>query len=266
MSDVGAVELKDVSVTLGGNEILKDVTLSFASGVTSGLIGPNGACKTTLLNYICGIVPGVSGSRSILGRDASHLATHQMLEVGLARTFQGAQFVGELTAVENVMLGAHLQTRVNLFGAAFRTPAARRQDLKIREKARAALDRVGIVSLADREINQLSFGDQRKIDLARALVTEADCILLDEPMAGLSTEEKSSLCSVLTGLRREGGPTIILIEHDMRVVSELCEWTAVLDAGKLIASGSTEEVLASKAVIEAYMGSGSNEARESESA
>ncbi|WP_172297129.1 ABC transporter ATP-binding protein [Pseudoruegeria sp. HB172150] len=256
MSHDSAIVLQDVSVTLGGNRILKNVSLDFAQGVTSGLIGPNGAGKTTLLNYICGIVPAVSGTRRILGRDATRLGTHDMLTAGLARTFQGAQFVGDLTAVENVMLGAHLRTRVNILTAALRTPAAMRSEAEIRARARVALERIGVAALADRQINELSFGDQRKVDLARALVTEAECILLDEPMAGLSAEEKDSLCEVLRELRREGGPTIVLIEHDMRVVSELCAWTAVLDAGELIAQGPTDEVLSADVVIEAYMGTG----------
>jgi ABC-type branched-subunit amino acid transport system ATPase component len=249
-----AVGLRDVSVTLGGNRILKNVSVDFGAGVTSGLIGPNGAGKTTLLNYICGIVPSVSGTRTILGRDATALPPHDMIRSGLARTFQGAQFVGELTAVENVMLGYHIRTPLNLLTAALRTPGARRLEAGAREAALAAMERAGIADLADRQISQLSFGNQKKVDLARALVAQAPCILLDEPMAGLSVEEKDSMCAVLTGLRDSGGPTIIIVEHDMRVVGQLCVRTAVLDAGELIAEGPTADVLNSKAVIEAYMG------------
>jgi ABC-type branched-subunit amino acid transport system ATPase component len=249
-----AIALKDVSVTLGGNRILKNVTLDFLSGRTLGLIGPNGAGKTTLLNYVCGIVPGVSGSRTIMGREATAMLPHQMIGAGLARTFQGSQFVGNLTAIENVMLGYHMRLPVGLFGAALRTRGARRNEAAARAAALAAMRRVGIGHLAEREISQLPFGDQKKVDLSRALVTDASCILLDEPMAGLSADEKDSICAVLAELRGAGGPTIILVEHDMRVVGQLCEWTAVLDAGELIAQGPTAEVLRSKVVIEAYMG------------
>lgn len=257
-----AIGLKDVSVTLGGNRILKDITLEFRSERTLGLIGPNGAGKTTLLNYVCGIVPGVSGSRTVMGHDATGMLPHRMIACGLARTFQGSQFVGNLTAIENVMLGYHTRMPVSLVGAALRTPGARRNEAAARSAAQAAMRRVGIEHLADREINQLPFGDQKKVDLARALVTDAPCILLDEPMAGLSSDEKDSICAVLTELRREGGPTIILVEHDMRVVGQLCEWTAVLDAGELIAQGPTAEVLNSKVVIEAYMGTNAQAAAE----
>jgi ABC-type branched-subunit amino acid transport system ATPase component len=257
-----AIRLSDVSVTLGGNRILKRVSLDFAAGATSGLIGPNGAGKTTLLNYICGIVPSVAGTRTILGEDATKLQPHNMIRAGLARTFQGAQFVGELSAVENVMLGYHTRTPLNLFMASFRTPGARRLESTAKTAALAAMDRVGIADLADRQISQLPFGDQKKVDLARALVAEAACILLDEPMAGLSAEEKDSMCQVLSELRSSGGPTIVLVEHDMRVVGELCSSIAVLDAGELIAEGPTAEVLNLKVVIEAYMGGGGSQSPE----
>jgi ABC-type branched-subunit amino acid transport system ATPase component len=250
-----AISLKNVSVTLGGNRILKDVSLDFESGRTSGLIGPNGAGKSTLLNYICRIIPAVSGSLSILGRDSGRLQPHQVLRAGLARTFQGSQFVSDLTALENVMLGYHVRIGQGFFAAALRLPSRRRTETVARNAALAAMERVGILELAGLQISEISFGNQRKIDLARALVADAPCILLDEPMAGLSAEEKDGLCAVLSGLRRQGGPTIVLVEHDMQVVSRLCEWTAVLDAGELIASGPTADVLRSERVADAYMGS-----------
>lgn len=254
-----AISLDGVSVTLGGNRILKSVSLDFQRGVTSGLIGPNGAGKTTLLNFICGIVPSVSGTLSILSADATGLPPHKILRAGLSRTFQGAQFVGDLSAVENVMLGYHTQTPVNLFMAALRTPKARRLDATARKAALEAMDRVGVADLANRQTSQLPFGDQKKVDLARALVANAPCVLLDEPMAGLSVDEKDSMCAVLSELRASGGPTIVLVEHDMRVVSDLCVWTAVLDAGEKIAEGATADVLRSEIVIEAYMGGGGHD-------
>lgn len=250
-----AIAVRDLSVTLGGNRILKNVSLEFEAGVTSGLIGPNGAGKSTLLNAVCRLIPIVSGGLLILGQDVGKAAPEEIIHLGLARTFQGAQFVSDLTAVENVMLGRHSRIRQGFVSAALSLPNTRRSESEAREAALAVMRKVGIGHLADRRITELSFGNQKKVDLARSLAAGAPCVLLDEPMAGLSSEEKDSLCQVLLDLRDADGPTIILIEHDMQVVSKLCAWTAVLDAGELIASGATKDVLASPRVVRAYMGS-----------
>jgi branched-chain amino acid transport system ATP-binding protein len=257
-----AVRTEALDVWLGHTHAVRCVTAAFAEGATSGLVGPNGAGKTTLLNCVSGLVAASAGDVYLYEERATGIKPHHLAPLRIARSYQGAQLVRELTAVENVMVGDHVGLRTGLFGAALRLPRARRAEQAARERALHALERVGMIRYANRPVNELPYGIQKRIDLARALVSAPRCILLDEPMAGLSRSEKEEIVAVLSGLRAEGGPTLLVVEHDMRVINQLCSHVVVLAAGAVLAAGPPEQVLNAPEVVAAYVGRGGSRAPE----
>ncbi|MEN3285033.1 MAG: branched-chain amino acid transport system ATP-binding protein [Solirubrobacteraceae bacterium] len=251
-----------LDVWLGATHAVCDVTAAFAEGATSGLVGPNGAGKTTLLNCVSGLVRASAGDVFLYGERTTGIKPHHLARLHIARSYQGAQLVRELTAVENVMVGDHVGLRTGLAAAALTLPGGRRAERAARERALHALERVGIGRYANRRVKELPYGIQKRIDLARALVSEPRCILLDEPMAGLSRSEKEEVVAVLSGLRAKGGPTLLVVEHDMRVINQLCSHVVVLAAGAVLAAGPPERVLNSAEVVAAYIGRGDRRASE----
>jgi branched-chain amino acid transport system ATP-binding protein len=249
-----ALSLRELDVRLGGTHALQEVSADFPEGAISGVIGPNGAGKSTLLNCICGLVPVTSGDVYLFGDRITGARAHEMTSRGIGRTFQGAPFVHELSVLENVMIGGHTELRVSFVGAIVRSPWSVRRERELRARAIDALGRVGLESVADRRISELPFGDQKRIDIARGLLGNAPCLLLDEPMAGLSLEEKDRLAEVITALQDDGDRTIILVEHDMRLVNQLCSYVIVLDAGRKIAAGDPATALAEPEVVTAFLG------------
>lgn len=241
------------SKRFGGLQALADVSLSVQRGHIHGLIGPNGAGKTTCFNVITGLYQPDSGSFMLNGAPYSPSAPHLVAQAGIARTFQNLRLFGEMTALENVMVGRHVRTHQGVFGAVLRHSAARTEERDIQQRAMALLELVGIAGLAQRTARYLSYGDQRRVEIARALATDPLLLALDEPAAGMNATEKAHLSELLRHIRSMG-TTILLIEHDVKMVMALCDQITVLDYGKVIADGSADEVQRHPEVIAAYLG------------
>ena len=222
----------------GGLQALSDVTISIQGGQIYGLIGPNGAGKTTLFNVITGLYQPDGGEFELNGHSYSPSSPHEVARAGIARTFQNIRLFGDMSALENVMVGRHVRTD---------------EEAAIQQRALALLDFVGIAHLAGRTARHLSYGDQRRVEIARALATDPLLLALDEPAAGMNATEKESLRVLLLAIR-EQGTTILLIEHDVKLVMGLCDRLTVLDYGKVIAEGTPAEVQKHPAVIAAYLG------------
>ena len=237
----------------GGLQALSDVTLSIQGGQIYGLIGPNGAGKTTLFNVITGLYQPDGGEFELNGHSYSSSSPHEVARAGIARTFQNIRLFGDMSALENVMVGRHVRTHQGIIGAVLRHRAARDEEAAIQQRALALLDFVGIAHLAGRTARHLSYGDQRRVEIARALATDPLLLALDEPAAGMNATEKESLRVLLLAIR-EQGTTILLIEHDVKLVMGLCDRLTVLDYGKVIAEGTPAEVQKHPAVITAYLG------------
>ena len=237
----------------GGLQALTDVSLSIHRGQIYGLIGPNGAGKTTLFNVITGLYQPDGGEFELNGHSYSPSSPHHVARAGIARTFQNIRLFGDMTALENVMVGRHVRTHQGIFGAVMRHRAARDEESAIKQRAVELLDFVGIAHLAGRTARYLSYGDQRRVEIARALATDPLLLALDEPAAGMNATEKENLRLLLLAIR-EQGTTILLIEHDVKLVMGLCDRLSVLDYGKVIAEGTAAEVQKHPAVIAAYLG------------
>jgi branched-chain amino acid transport system ATP-binding protein len=251
----GLMSVENIRKTFGGLVAVNEVSLDVPVRSITSIIGPNGAGKTTLFNMLTGLYHPSAGHIRFDGRDITGRRPDVITAMGIARTFQNIRLFREMTALENVMVGRHPRMRAGLFGSIVRTPRVRREEQEVRDKAGEMLEYVGLrPEQFDARASSLSYGDQRRVEIARALASEPTLLLLDEPTAGMNPQESDQLTGFMRKLREDLDLTILLIEHDMRVVMDVSELITVLDHGEKIASGSPDEVRGNDRVIEAYLG------------
>ena len=253
------LNVEDISIVFGGLRAVSNFSCRLKKGELVGLIGPNGAGKTTVFNMLSGVYTPTEGEILFTDKNGRSVQVHnrkphQLAKLGIARTFQNIRLFGNLSVLDNVLIAMHMQRRIGPLDAIFRTPAFYRDDERLRKKAVELLELFRIADKQDESASNLPYGEQRKLEIARALATDPALLLLDEPAAGMNPQETRELMELISFIRKRFDLTILLIEHDMKLVMGICERLIVLDYGRVIATGVPEEIRDNPAVIKAYLG------------
>lgn len=248
------LELNNISKNFGGVKAIAPTNFAIKKGEIFGLIGPNGAGKTTMFNIITGAYEPSSGSVKFDGKEITGLKSHKIVHLGVARTFQNIRLFGSLNVLENVLIGFDASTKYSALEAFFHIGRYRKAEKDAKDRAMALLEELGIAKFYAHQANKLSYGQQRKVEIARALATQPKLLLLDEPAAGMNATESDELANLIFSIRDKRGISVLLIEHDMKFVNRLCDRVLVLDYGRVIFEGSPADAVTHQDVISAYLG------------
>ena len=256
--DIGDVilDVRNISLSFGGVKALSDISFNVREHEIRAIIGPNGAGKSSMLNCINGVYTPQQGNITFRGQTFSHMDSHQVAVMGVARTFQNLALFKGMSVLDNIMTGRNLRMKSNLLMQALRWGPAEREEIEHRLRVEEIIDFLEIQPYRKTPVGQLPYGLQKRVDLGRALALEPQLLLLDEPMAGMNVEEKQDMCRFILDVNDEFGTTVVLIEHDMGVVMDISDRVVVLDYGKKIGDGSPDEVRSNPEVISAYLGTG----------
>jgi branched-chain amino acid transport system ATP-binding protein len=250
------LNVQNISLSFGGVKALADISFDVREHEIRAIIGPNGAGKSSMLNCINGVYTPQQGSITFRGQTFSHMDSHQVAVMGVARTFQNLALFKGMSVLDNIMTGRNLRMKSNLFLQAIRFGPAQREEFEHRQRVEEIIDFLEIQPFRKTPVGQLPYGLQKRVDLGRALALEPQVLLLDEPMAGMNVEEKQDMCRFILDVNDEFGTTVVLIEHDMGVVMDISDRVVVLDYGKKIGDGTPDEVRNNPEVISAYLGTG----------